>query len=120
MLNGIYYNSGNGKCHTANNGSTASQSTCNFSGNGELPKGLDDTARKMLDNDVIWNLGGSNSYNDVTVEMFYERERGTNTGSSNTFQNVWTKENDGIYHNGLGLMYPSEAGMNICSQVSHL
>ncbi len=100
MLNGIYYNSGTGTCYTP------SQSTCDFSGNDTTyPKGLDATARNMVDSEVIWNIGGSISYDDVTVGMFYERERGIST-----YLNVWTNVNDETYHKGIGIMYPSDYG----------
>ncbi len=114
MLNGIYYNSGNGECYTGSFSFWASQSTCDFSGNGELPKGLNDTARKMIDSEVIWNIGGSNSYQDVTAGMYYEKERGTNTPQDNEtmeyYPSEWTSENDETYHKGIGLMYPSDYG----------
>ena len=49
---------------------------------------------------VVWNLGGSNTYNDVTVSMFYERERGTTVTAGNS--TTWTGK--------IGLMYPSDYG----------
>ena len=49
---------------------------------------------------VIWNLGGSSTYEDVTPSMFYERERGTTVyGGRPT---TWTGK--------IGLMYPSDYG----------
>ena len=51
-----------------------------------------DTTRNAIE-EVVWNLGGSSTYNDVTPSMFYERERGTT---------VWTGK--------IGLMYPSDYG----------
>ena len=58
-----------------------------------------DTTRNAIE-EVVWNLGGSSTYNDVTPSMFYERERGTTvyTGRSTT----WTGK--------VGLMYPSDYG----------
>ncbi len=106
MLNGIYYESGTGDCY-----SSSSASQCDFNAGTDLPKGLDDTAREMIDKEVIWNIGGSSTYNDVTVKMFYERERGTSTGSSNTYPAEWSRETDvGEKHNGIGLIYPSDYG----------
>ncbi len=111
MLNGIYYNSGSGECYTGRYESTASQSACNFSGSGNLPKGLDEEAREMIDNEVIWNIGGySSNHFDINAEMFYEKERGTSTGNDNTYPAEWTKENDLSYHKGIGLMYASDFG----------
>ena len=49
---------------------------------------------------VVWNLGGSNTYNGVTVSMFYERERGTTVTAGNS--TTWTGK--------IGLMYPSDYG----------
>ncbi len=58
-----------------------------------------DTTRNAIE-EVVWNLGGSSTYNDVTPSMFYERERGTTvyTGHAST----WTGK--------IGLMYPSDYG----------
>ena len=111
MLNGIYYESGTGECYTGNNGSTVSENTCDFNTGTDLPKGLDDIARSMIDKEVIWNIGGSKPYDNVTVKMFYERERGTSTGSSNTYPAEWSSTTDvGEKYNGIGLIYPSDYG----------
>ena len=58
-----------------------------------------DVTRNAIE-EVVWNLGGSSTYNDVTSSMFYERERGTTvyTGRPTT----WTGK--------VGLMYPSDYG----------
>ncbi len=58
-----------------------------------------DITRNAIE-EVVWNLGGSSTYNDVTPSMFYERERGTTvyTGHAAT----WTGK--------IGLMYPSDYG----------
>ncbi len=58
-----------------------------------------DTTRNAIE-EVVWNLGGSSTYNDVTPSMFYERERGATvyTGRPTT----WTGK--------IGLMYPSDYG----------
>ena len=71
---------------------------------------MDEEARQMIDGEVIWNIGGSSIYDDITVGMFYERERGTTTNKNNAAPNIWTKENDETYHKGIGLMYPSDYG----------
>ena len=58
-----------------------------------------DTTRNAIE-EVVWNLGGSSTNDDVTPSMFYERERGTTvyTGRPTT----WTGK--------IGLMYPSDYG----------
>ena len=56
-------------------------------------------AKDMIDN-AIWYLGGSDSDNDVTASMFYERERGTNVYEGRSTS--WTGK--------VGLMYPSDYG----------
>ncbi len=111
MLNGIYYNSGKGTCYTP------SQSTCDFSGNdAAYPKGLDDTARKMLDSEIIWNIGGW-STPAITSDTMYEKERGTTTNLDNVAPNTWTTANDGTYHKGIGIMYPSDYGYAVGGSV---
>ena len=106
MLNGIYYESGIGDCYTYKG-----LEQCDFSGNGDLPKGLDETARNMIDKEVIWNIGGSNTYKDLTVKMVYERERSTITENINQYPAEWSNETDvGEKHNGIGLIYPSDFG----------
>ena len=49
---------------------------------------------------VVWNLGGSSTYKDVTASMFYSRERGTTVYSGHA--TTWTGK--------VGLMYPSDYG----------
>ena len=118
MLNGIYYESSKGECYTGNNGSTTSENTCDFNTVPELPKGLDDASREMIDKEVIWNIGGSRAYNDVTVEMFYERERGTSTGGINKYPAKWSSATDvGEKYNGIGLIYPSDYGYAVGGEV---
>ena len=58
-----------------------------------------DNTRNAIET-VVWNLGGSSTYNDVTPSMFYERERGTTVSSGR--QTTWTGK--------VGLMYPSDYG----------
>ncbi len=118
MLNGIYYESGTGECYTGDNSSISSQNICDFNTGTNLPKGLDDTARNMIDKDVIWNIGGSWTNQDITVKMYYERERGTSTGSNNAYPSEWSKETDvGEKHNGIGLIYPSDFGYAVGGEV---
>ncbi len=58
-----------------------------------------DTTRNAIE-EVVWNLGGSSTNNDVTPSMFYERERGTTVYSG--IPTTWTGK--------IGLMYPSDYG----------
>ena len=58
-----------------------------------------DLTRKAIES-VVWNLGGSSTYTDVTSSMFYERERGTTVYSGRP--TTWTGK--------IGLMYPSDYG----------
>ena len=105
MLNGIYYESGVGDCYTGYAEEEASQNTCDFN-----TIGLNDIARNMIDKEVIWNLGGWSS-SSITAKQFYEKERGTSTGDSNTYPSEWSIETDvGGKHNGIGLIYPSDFG----------
>lgn len=58
-----------------------------------------DNTRNAIEN-VVWNLGGSSTNDDVTASMFYERERGTTVYSGRP--TTWTGK--------VGLMYPSDYG----------
>ena len=58
-----------------------------------------DTTRNAIES-VVWNLGGSSTYDDVAASMFYERERGTTVYSGHATN--WTGK--------IGLMYPSDYG----------
>ena len=107
MLNGIYYERASGECYTGVLSGATSQSTCDFSSGIDLPKGLDGTARNMIDKDVIWNIAGSSAYQNITINTFYEIERGTSTYGSNPSEWSNTTDVDGK-HNGIGLLYPSD------------
>ena len=110
MLNGIYYESGTGECYTGNNGSPATENTCDFNTGTDLPKGLNEPAREMIDKEVIWNIGGWSS-SSITAKQFYEKERGTITGNSNMYPNEWSSKTDvGEKYKGIGLIYPSDYG----------
>ena len=93
---GSYYNGTKG-CEPAEvaSGASFSCTEVDFTSNGLK----NDTTRNAIE-EVVWNLGGSSTYNDVTPSMFYERERGTTvyTGRPTT----WTGK--------IGLMYPSDYG----------
>lgn len=58
-----------------------------------------DSTRNTIES-VVWNLGESSTYNDVTASMFYERERGTTVYDDSP--TTWTGK--------IGLMYPSDYG----------
>ena len=55
--------------------------------------------KEMISN-VVWNLGGSSTHNDVITSMFYERERDNSVYSE--------RPTEWIGH--IGLMYPSDYG----------
>ncbi len=107
MLNGIYYQSGSGSCYRDEGcGGQVSSSSCDFSGEGTLAKGLDDTAREMIDNNVIWSLGSASTAS-LTANEFYEVERGNVVYGSNPSE--WSTANDST-SKGVGLVYPSDIG----------
>ena len=58
-----------------------------------------DLTRNAIES-VVWNLGGSSTYDDVTASMFYSRERGTTVYSGRP--TTWTGK--------VGLMYLSDYG----------
>ena len=93
---GSYYNGAKG-CKSAEvaSGSSFSCTEVDFTSIGLK----NDTTRNAIE-EVVWNLGGSSTYHDVTSSMLYERERGTAvcTGRPTT----WTGK--------IGLMYPSDYG----------
>ncbi len=117
MLNGIYYESDIGECYTGNNGSTAVQNTCDFSGNSNLPKGLDETTKNMIDKEVIWNIGSSSNA-QVTAKEIYEKERGIDVYSDIKSETEWSNKTDvGNKFNGIGLIYPSDYGYAVGGSV---
>ena len=68
--------------------------------NGEYYNSLkNDTTKNMIDS-VVWNLGGSSTYKDLTAQMFYEREKGTTVYEGNS--PTWIGK--------IGLMYMSDYG----------
>ena len=58
-----------------------------------------DSTRNAIES-VVWNLGGSSAFMDVTASMFYERERGTTVYSGRP--TTWTGK--------IAIMYPSDYG----------
>ena len=58
-----------------------------------------DTTRNAIES-VVWNLGGSSTYHDVTASMFYERERETTVYSGRP--TTWPGK--------IAIMYPSDYG----------
>ena len=91
LLNNFYYEAT--KTTYYNNTTTASD--IDFASIGLK----NDLTRNAIEN-VIWNLGSSSTYDDVTPKMFYERERANNVYGSH--QTTWTGK--------IGLMYPSDYG----------
>ena len=82
-----------------------------------MPKGLDETAREMIDKEVTWNIGGW-SESDITANQFYEKERSSIPSSSNDNPIEWSSSTDvGGKHNGIGLMYPSDYGYAVGGDV---
>ena len=63
---------------------------------------IDSEDQTKIDSAYVWKLGGSFTYNDVTAQMFYERERGTEVYSGNPTE--WT--------GSIALMYPSDYGFS--------
>ena len=93
---GSYYNGTKGcKPAAVASGASFSCTEVDFTSNGLK----NDTTRNAIE-EVVWNLGGSSTYNDVTPSMFYERERGTTVYSGRP--TTWTGK--------VGLMYPSDYG----------
>ena len=101
LLNNMYYNSTNGDCYSGNDGPI--KSTCDFK-NGEV-KGLNEKSRKMIDKEVIWNIGYISGW--LIPKEFYEGERGNQTFESRPVE--WSSQNDPNY-NGIGLIYISDYG----------
>ena len=109
MLNDSYYNSSIGNCYI--DGTKESQ--CDFNSGIDLPKGLDGTARNMIDKEVVWNIGACDTAATV-AKQFYEKERGASTGYGNLNPTEWSKKTKvGETYNGIGLMYPSDYGFAV-------
>ncbi len=121
MLNGIYYNSQSGNCYQ---GSTSAK-ICNFTQSSSGVKGLNATAQGMIASDIIWNLGGTESYTNASnglVTHWYGYERGTTVLSgrptewqaSNTAkasaETTSTKVIDSSLFRSIALPYPSDYG----------
>ena len=93
---GSYYNGTKG-CEPAEiaSGATFSCTEVDFTSTGLK----NDVTRNAIE-EVVWNLGGSSTYNDVTPSMFYERERGTTVYTGRP--TIWIGK--------IGLMYASDYG----------
>ena len=63
---------------------------------------IDSEDQTKIDSAYVWKLGGSNSLEDETAQMFYERERGTDVYSGRPTE--WT--------GSIALMYPSDYGFS--------
>ncbi len=115
MLNGIYYEGTSGECYKGITENAPEETTCDFSGNGNEPKGiLNSISKTIIDKEVVWNLGASADF--VNSDGSYEQERSNVKGANNKYTE-WTSANDEIYHNGIGLMYPSDYGYSVGGEV---
>ena len=73
---------------------------------------LKDNAKGMIDENIIWNLGGTENYTteeDGLVTHWYGYERGTKTGNSDAYPAEWKKDetNAEAFHS-IALPYPSD------------
>ena len=113
LLNDGYYNSSSDvSCYKGSSSSTK----CDFTSTG-----LKESARDMIDKDIIWNLGGWNTHHVVTSDM-YNYERGTTVSSnrptewqaSNTAkaseETTSEKKLDSGLFRSIALPYPSDYG----------
>ena len=93
---GSYYNGTEGcKPAAVTSGTSFSCSAVDFASTGLK----NDITRNAIE-EVIWNLGGSSTYSNVTASMSYERERESSGYSGNA--TTWKGK--------IGLMYPSDYG----------
>ncbi len=100
-------------------------SSSNFSGTDTGTKGLEASARDMIDKEIIWNLCGTASYtsaNNGLAQHWYGYERGTTVPSGR--ETTWSSSNtkkpatevgeesqiDTELFHSVGLMYPSDYG----------
>ena len=84
-----------------------SVSECDFNSGIELPKGLDNRARSMIDKDISWSLGQNDDNVSLNSSKYYEKEHNiVENGNGNPLE--WT--NNDSNHNGIALMYPSDYG----------
>ncbi len=121
MLNDGYYNSSsNVSCYKGNSSST----TCDFTSTG-LKGTEEELTKKMIDKEIIWNLGGTEIYatsSNGLVTHWYGYERGTtvqsgrptewqasNTGRASS-ETTSGKKLDSSLFRGVALPYPSDYG----------
>ena len=98
MLNEIYYASAKGDCYIKED-NVAKQKTCDFTEKTTNVKGINKISRLMIDEDIIWNIGGVDINNN---DDYYAQERKLN-------QTEWKKENSkDVEFHSIGLMYPSD------------
>ena len=91
----LYYNAKSGTCYYGRNNATTS---CDFTSTGLK----NDITRNAIE-EVVWNLGGTNTYNSASnglASHWYGYERGTTVYSGRP--TTWTGK--------VGLMYPSDYG----------
>ncbi len=118
MLNDNYYNSNNNSCYQG----SSVKVTCDFTATSKI-KGLSMSARGMIDNKIVWNIGGWDD-NIVKTSEIYGYERGENVDEgreatwsfSNTKKPATSKVSSELsseLFNSVGLMYPSDYGYAI-------
>ena len=95
LLNETYYNKTTGTHYNPDDSySNAVEVNLNFTSSG-----LTDKSKQMI-GDAKWYLGGSSDSNDITTQMFYKNERGTNVYDKNSY--AWTGK--------VGMIYSSDYG----------
>ena len=107
MLNDGYYNSSSNTLCYRSEGDGANlsikETICDFSGTNNI-KGINTLSKKMIDEDIIWNIGGSTKRDDATLTSFYNDERGKNSYNGQPYE--WSKSSPNFH--SIGLIYPSD------------
>ena len=71
---------------------------------------IDPEDQTKIDSTYVWKLGGSSSWDNVTTQMFYERERGTDVYEGRPTE--WT--------GSIGLIYPSDYDLQRVEEVQRI
>ena len=100
ILNEAYYESTNGNC------SQYGAYNCDFN-----TKGIKETTKGMIDDEIIWNIGGWDTSN-VLTEAIYNYERGQIGGYDAPTKYEWSASNtiEEITFHSIGIMYASDYG----------
>ena len=85
---------------------------CDFSQDSISVKGIDESARLQIDNNITWNLGGIlyNEFQYLNANQWYENERGNKMYESIPRPTIWPKDKDTSTQARVGLSYPSDYG----------